>query len=351
MSTVDLERSPPPRRAPRIWAASVVLAAAATLGCNAHSETARRINGQVVSGRNIESTAYALFTQAAYLEQSGHLEEARILYERALEIDPDGPALWTRLGKLKCGTQGEAAITAFTQAETISPQYAPAHIYHSRCLERHSKLDQALWHAELAVSLAPASREATNQWAHLLLLTGRHAAAKRVLLSFDLLFPERRRSNITSGTANAGQRIAVQSEWFSSDSNIAEREIDTQEPVHSSALKAMLRGELTKARQLVKPLVAASPQDADRFVLALCIAYRQQDASWFAELLLNTKVTTIPGPVLAAHYGHILGAIVGNSASHAWEKGHRERIVSERSNVKQPVQTSHLPEGSPTSSE
>jgi len=84
------------------------------------------------------------------------LPEAVASYRKALEINPEMPDAWTRLGVLLDSTGNvEEAAACFHEALGVAPDYAEAHQALGRHLQAQGKAAEALVEFERVVLLAP----------------------------------------------------------------------------------------------------------------------------------------------------------------------------------------------------
>jgi tetratricopeptide (TPR) repeat protein len=131
--------------------------------------------------------AYALYLQSRHLRRqrtAGSLEQALVLLQQALAIDPDYAAAWNELGSvysiqpnLGLRPVDEAyalARKAVSQALALDPGYAPAHANLGRIARGYDKdLVAAAQHLERALQLEPGNTEIIRRAATLIFSLGR----------------------------------------------------------------------------------------------------------------------------------------------------------------------------------
>jgi Tfp pilus assembly protein PilF len=135
--------------------------------------------------------AYSAYARAADLEQRGDTAGAQAAYELALEEDPDGVHIYTRLGALLCSRNAERAWQAFEAAAEVDSSYEPLWRERARCHLLHGRLSEASAAIEKALRLKPLGLQTSLLLAAIRERQGRHVAARRVL---DGLVAQRSRS-------------------------------------------------------------------------------------------------------------------------------------------------------------
>ena len=99
--------------------------------------------------------------------QEGKLEEAAQCYEEALELNPRAPQVWRMLGDTYITLERwENAISALIQAVELDPNASDIWNIHqvlARLYSQIGHLDEALWHAQIAVQLAPEDQQGMLQ--------------------------------------------------------------------------------------------------------------------------------------------------------------------------------------------
>jgi tetratricopeptide (TPR) repeat protein len=107
------------------------------------------------------------------LLQKGHLDEAMVHYQQALQIKPDSAQTHNNLGNalLQKGRLDEA-IAHCQQALQIKPDFAEAHNNLGNALLRKGQVDEAIAHCQKALQIKPDYAEAHNNLGMALLKTG-----------------------------------------------------------------------------------------------------------------------------------------------------------------------------------
>jgi protein O-mannosyl-transferase len=107
------------------------------------------------------------------LLQKGHLDEAMVHYQQALQIKPDSAEIHNNLGNalLQKGDVDQA-IAHCQQALQIKPDFAEAHNNLGNALLQKGKVDEAAAHCQQALQIKPDFAEAHNNLAMTLLKVG-----------------------------------------------------------------------------------------------------------------------------------------------------------------------------------
>ena len=194
----------------RLLAAGGLLLAAS---CGGGPLVERAYDGHVVDGHAIESEAYAAFLSGAIAEAAGSGREALLWYERAAQLDADGPEIWTRVGAVRCSLRPSdaQADAAFARALALDAGYAGVWVAKARCATARSDPRATLDAARRAADLDPSADGANALLSHASHAgQGEHDAATR-----DALI---------ALTATAQDRIAAWdalASWASSHGDIA----------------------------------------------------------------------------------------------------------------------------------
>lgn len=97
--------------------------------------------------------------RALVLLQSGHLHEAKLEFERAIERQPRNYYLWLELGRARDQTNDQGALTAFQEAVRLAPYYAEPHWQLGNLMLRLGQRDEGFAEmrqaAEIDVALFP----------------------------------------------------------------------------------------------------------------------------------------------------------------------------------------------------
>jgi TolB-like protein/cytochrome c-type biogenesis protein CcmH/NrfG len=125
--------------------------------------------GAVLTVRETDPAAYALFLQARFMAHQGTpeaWEQSLALYQQALEIDPDYAASWVGLAEVNKYQSGvgqspkesiASAREAANRALEIDPAYAPGHAVLGRIALDDGDLRAAARHFERALVLEPSN--------------------------------------------------------------------------------------------------------------------------------------------------------------------------------------------------
>jgi tetratricopeptide (TPR) repeat protein len=264
-------------------------APAGNLACGSLSPSvARTVDGVTTEGRFIEPDAYALYSVAALREARGQWREALQLYERALEVDSDGPEIRTRIAAVACKLrQHQLADQAFAAALRQDDEYGPGWFELAQCRRTRGDLAGAESAALRALELDPERHEASLILAEILEQRGDRAGAWRMRDALGTHAPQSLavqrqllsaalRAGDKSRTERAQRALAGLSQRQASHS--AQRGV-------SGALEALARGDVTTARREAELLLGADPGNGDALVIALSAADLEQDHAAFARLL------------------------------------------------------------------
>jgi predicted Zn-dependent protease len=102
--------------------------------------------------------------------EAGHIAEARTYYLKALDVKPDDPELYTRLGLtyyLEEPSKTELAIKQYQQALSSNPKHEPAIEHLTTALISIGKLDEASKRLDELEKLNPSNRSVPNLRAYL----------------------------------------------------------------------------------------------------------------------------------------------------------------------------------------
>ncbi len=100
----------------------------------------------------------ALYEKARGFQKRGQLQEAKLLYQEALSVDPNHIEAWNNLGVIQIHDGNyPAARTSFAKAIRLRPEYVDAH-YNLACLNAlGGDVSQSLVHLEKAIVLDPSA--------------------------------------------------------------------------------------------------------------------------------------------------------------------------------------------------
>jgi tetratricopeptide (TPR) repeat protein len=264
-------------------------AAASNLACGALSPpVARTVDGVTTEGRFIEPDAYALYSIAALREARGQWREALQLYERALDVDSEGPEIRTRIAAVACKLrQHQLADQTFAAALRQDDEYGPGWFELAQCRRARGDLAGAESAALRALELDPERHETSLILAEILEQRGDRAGAWRVR---DALGTHAAQSltvqrQLLSAALRAGDKARAERAQRSL-LGVNQRQASLPAPRGvSSALEALARGDVTTARREAELVLGADPGNGDALVIALSAADLEQDHAAFARLL------------------------------------------------------------------
>jgi tetratricopeptide (TPR) repeat protein len=272
-----------------------LLPALALLGCGVlEPRVARQVDGVTREGRFIEPRAYALYAMAAVHEARAEWAQALELYRQALEADPRGPEIRTRIGAVACRVPGRGfaklSADALREALEEDAEYAPAWFELASCLRRQRRLEQALLAAREALRLDPERHRTSLLFADLLEERGDAAAAWRVR---DALATHARHSiEVQRALADAARRGRMPARLLRAESALRELTLAPLATHASSlalALEALRQGKLGRARELAKLLLENDTSNGDALIVALVTADLAQDQAEFSRLLESAQ--------------------------------------------------------------
>ena len=103
-----------------------------------------------------------MYEKARFFQKNGRLQEAKLLYEEILSLDPDYVDALNNLGVIHIHDKDYSAARAyFSKAVLLKPDYVDSH-YNLACLHAlEGELSQSIVHLQKAVSL----NQSVKQWA------------------------------------------------------------------------------------------------------------------------------------------------------------------------------------------
>ncbi|HKY39578.1 MAG TPA: hypothetical protein VJN18_26750 [Polyangiaceae bacterium] len=249
---------------------------------------ARTVDGVTTEGRFIEPDAYALYSVAALREARGQWREALELYQRALEVDSDGPEIRTRIAAVACKLrQHQLADGAFSAALREDDAYGPGWFELAQCRKARSDWAGAESAAQRALELDPERHEASLLLAELLEQRGDRASAWRLRDALATHAPQSlavQRALLSAAQRAADKARAERAERALAGLSRRRGDLPAQRGVRG-ALDAMARGNVTTARREAELVLGADPGNGDALVIALSAADLEQDHAAFARLL------------------------------------------------------------------
>lgn len=250
---------------PRIWRpdiAGVMLAILALSACGGDERTA---DAAPISD-NVEFVD--LFDDARAEMGQGNLDAADRLFGEAREIEPDNPALWVEIARLRFRRgQHIEAVEAADYALEQGPDYAPALFMRAQLVRDSLGLSEALPWYEAAVSADPENVEMLADYAATLGDLGRNRDMLAVLHKVDELSPGYPRASYLRAVLAARAGLPVLSRSLLAKSGLAEQGIpsavlldavlDLQEELPDAAIgKLETLAQRQPANQRVRELLA-----------------------------------------------------------------------------------------------
>jgi tetratricopeptide (TPR) repeat protein len=266
--------------------------AAGSLACSALSPpVARTVGGVTTEGRFIEPDAYALYAVAALREARGQWREALELYQRALEVDSDGPEIRTRIAAVACKLrQKSLANRTFVAALARDTGYAPAWFELAQCRKLRGELPGAQSAALRALELDPERHETSLLAADLAEQRGDKASAWRLRDALATHAPQSLmvQRRILTAALRGGEKARADR----AQRALSGLDQHSGPPLLrgvSGALEALTRGDVATARREAELVLGADPGNGDALVIALSAADLEQDHAGFARLLAHSS--------------------------------------------------------------
>ena len=299
-----------------------LLAAATLSGCGVLTPpVTRTVDGVTSEGRFIEPDAYALYAVAALREASGKWHEALELYQRALELDRQGPEIRTRIAAVACKLRSwSIADGAFASALAKDAEYGPAWFELALCRKARADLSGAQSAALRALELDPERYETSLLAAELAELRGDHAAAWRLRDGLATHAPQSLQVQraVLHAAERAGQRARAER---ARQALAALTRDEAQRPAAlgvARALEELGRGDVTAARREAELVLSADRSSGDALVIALTAADLAQDHAGFARLLQESAEPGKPAsPAVLDALAELLARRVSAQAAQA----------------------------------
>ena len=303
----------------------VIGAAVVAAACAASRPTVqRRVGGQLVEGRFVDSAAYAAYGGAVLLEARGDDRGALELYRKALDSDPGSVEILTRMAAALCrlGSRG-GAKDAFERAGQIDPIYGPRLREEARCRLQQGEARPALELGLRAVRLEPADEESSIVVARAYAALGDGASARRWLDGLALFRPGVERARATGIPAERAPELSrreVDRALALGKLNEARQRAQRAgiEPAELG-LRAVALGRVELGAQQAALVMAADPRSSDAWVAALVAADLGRDEAAFANLVgaLDREAIS-PGPLGSWLLAELLARRVDSQAARAW---------------------------------
>ncbi len=265
------------------------LALALTTGCGSfEAPVLRSVDGVTTEGRFIEPEAYALYTLGALREAHGQAREALGFYQRALELDGQGPEIRTRIAACACKLQQRRlADAAFAAAFERDAEYGPAWFELGQCRRSRGDLAGAASAAARAVELDPERYEASLLAADLAELRGDAAGAWRLRDALATHAPESplvQRAILSAASRSKQHARAARAQAALDRLGRGAATLPAPSGV-ARALEALRSGDVAAARREAEQVLSADAANGDALVIALSAADLAQDHAGFARLL------------------------------------------------------------------
>ncbi len=350
--------------------ASSALSGVLVLACGTRPGTERIFDGRTVNGPYIEPSTYAAYTDGAYLEARGEWAAAEEAYRRALKQDPESPPIWTRLGVILCRTDLARAVEAFQEA-TERSGYGAAWAARARCLHSHQRSSEALESAKIAIGLERDNADANLLIAEIYREQARPASARAwlfawLLLDADALSHWKALSEQAILLADEALSLLIKSELerrAQVGSEVGVAALAALQPRglepgrHADLEAAVSRGDLAAARSsahaagvseldlaqlaldLGSPALAASqaqlvlaadPQNADAWIIALSAAALGANEQDIKRLLTESGGSRLPSAELARRMTELLRWWIDEAAAAAWAEAYQTQTARER---------------------
>jgi len=127
---------------------------------------------------DLAAQSEAAFQQALTLHRQSRLDEARVLYEQALQLQPQHSPAWHLLGIIALqSNQGERARELIEKAILIDPQHAEFHNSLGNALAQLGRHEAAIPSYDKAIALNPANADTRFNRGNAFYYSKRHEAA------------------------------------------------------------------------------------------------------------------------------------------------------------------------------
>ena len=269
----------------RLGACSALLVAVSSFGCAEGSNSVTRMaDGVRYEGRFVNPEAYAAYLLGVEREAAADFPAALSAFLEAHAEDPDSPAIWARIGAVRCFSsepaRGVAAgRAAFERGLKNDQRYYGNYLERARCAERALDLRSALADASNAVTLRPTDEPANLLVARLLSALGRHAEARAWLealqtfhnggATFTLALEAARRGQL-------GQKGGPESDPGPAPARLRPR---------SDALAELSSGHTELALKRAQTELEADPSNADAWIASLVACDALHDEQCFESTL------------------------------------------------------------------
>jgi tetratricopeptide (TPR) repeat protein len=310
------------RHHPASLRAAVVAASFALGGCQLGSSVVRIHDGEQVPGRWISPTAYTSFLEGSLAEAGGNREAAAVLYQRAIDDDPEASEAWSRLGAVRCTTDRGRANAAFSRAETLEPTLSALWIARAECHLERQDPRRAVEDAARGLALGPRDPEASQVFARALDAIGEAERAAQVRRALALIapLPSRVDPNDVIRRGDDAEPTVDHALSTLDEAGIATARIRAHLSLAALALKAVRAGRTDVADHAATIALRAEPGNTDALVAILAASdLKQEDLVAFEKWARALPVDRTPPSALARELmGELLSRRVGREAARAW---------------------------------
>lgn len=136
-----------------------------------------------IAGNHFKAVLLEVYkTRGAVLQEGGSAEEARVVLQKAVELDPEDPEAWAGLGEaqMRLG-EWDTAEASFLRVGNLQPENLENQLRLANVLDRQGKLDRAVEVANSVVETAPTNLRAKKELGILLARRGDGEAANRLI--------------------------------------------------------------------------------------------------------------------------------------------------------------------------
>ncbi len=246
----------------------------------------------------------AVLKQADEAAQDGDLAEAGALLDQARGLEPDSPALWVAIARLRFrGGEHLQALEAANRALELGPSYAPALVLRAQLVRDAYGLSDALIWFEAAVEADPNNTQALAEYAATLGDAGYHTEMLAVTRALADIVPKEPRVLYLKAVlaARAGQPVLAKS--LVERSGLAESGvpaammldalIDLQERNYDSAaerLEALARKQPgnTRVKELLARALWLGNRDAELVAQFKQAANREETSPYLVMLVARS---------------------------------------------------------------
>ncbi len=287
---------------------AALAAALVVASCSADNSAGSRAGTDIPGGAELGQ----LVTEARIAARSQQLSDAGRLLDEALALQPDNPAVWVEVARLRYrGGEHFEAITAADKAITLNPNYGGALLMRAQLVrDAHGFADSVPWY-EAASQADPADPEIWLDYAATLGDMGRNRAMVAALVRLGEVAADEPRANYLSAVLAARGGNAVLARSLLERSGMVANEVPAA--LMLDALISMAQGNFTSAAERLEQLSQRQPDNQRaRELLARALVLSGREA----EVISRFGKGANPGDV-----SPYLAMLVGRAHERLGERG------------------------------